>query len=464
MRVEFVEGALGRKEARKRAETVAEAVRVRREADLLDVATHPGLVEVAGFDDGEFPELRTSRIDGSRLADHSTLEVEEAAGVVAAVAATLADLHGMGLVHGAVAPEHVLLDGDGRPVLCSLGYGGLVGEGPPTVPSLAPAFLDPRRTGGEVLDPSFDVFGLGAVLASLLPKASSQGRAGSVDALRRIAGQASDGPGGITARQVADAVHDAVPGARLPGATPPPVPPRPRSDPLATRRHLSPLEGWRRAQKGRGSPSPRTRLTRSAGVVLVALAALGGGLLVWGRGRPSPGPADVVMPPASTGLSVTTVATTTAVSTTVIRPATTTASTASTTAAPRRPGCPAVAGPLSADVDGDGCPDAVRFDGGVVEAAGRRWAVGEPGDVIGVGDWTCAGTRSVAVLRPRTGQVFAFSGWATASRDLTAALVGEVAGGQALRAADIDGDGCNELVVERRSGAPAVLHPPRSVP
>jgi hypothetical protein len=459
--MEFVEGALGRKEVRKRAQTAGEAVRVRREADLLDVAAHPGLVEVAGFEDGEHPELRTSRIDGTRLADHaSSLDVEEVAGVVAAVAATLADLHGMGLVHGAVAPEHVLLDGDGRPVLCSLGYGGLVGEGPSIVPSLAAPYLAPARMGGEPLDPSFDVFSLGALLASLLPDATGHARAGSVDALRRIAEQVTAGSGRLTARQVADAVHDAVPGARLPGTTRATVPPRPRSDPLATRRHHIPLEGWRRTLGAGGRRRARSGLSfgRAAGVVVMVAGVLGGVLLVARQGRLSADPPAVVMPP-TTALSTTTTPVTTTVLSSTTRP---TATTPSTTAAPRRSGCPVVAGPLSADVDGDGCPDVVRFGDGVVEAAGRRWAVGEPGDVMTVGDWTCAGTRSVAVLRPRTGEVFAFSGWASAGRDLTAALVGEVAGGQAIRPADIDGDGCNELVVERRSGAPAVLHPPRS--
>lgn len=100
----------------------------------------------------------------------------------------------------------------------------------------------------------------------------------------------------------------------------------------------------------------------------------------------------------------------------------------------------------------------------MLHAADRRWAVGEAGDVVAVGDWTCAGTRSLALLRPRTGEMFAFAGWAAAGRDVAGALVGQVAGGDALRPADVDGDGCNELVVERRSGAPAVLWVPRGTP
>jgi hypothetical protein len=104
----------------------------------------------------------------------------------------------------------------------------------------------------------------------------------------------------------------------------------------------------------------------------------------------------------------------------------------------------------------------VRFSGGVVEAAGLRWQMGEADDVIAVGDWSCSGGRSLAVLRPGTGEVYAFTGWASADRELEAPLVARVAGGRALRAADLDADGCNELVVERAEGAPAVLRAGRN--
>lgn len=55
-----------------------------------------------------------------------------AAGLLAAVATTVADLHAMGVVHGRIEPSHVVVDGVGRPVLC--GFGGpeptAVGPGP----------------------------------------------------------------------------------------------------------------------------------------------------------------------------------------------------------------------------------------------------------------------------------------------------------------------------------------------
>jgi hypothetical protein len=84
-----------------------------------------------------------------------------------------------------------------------------------------------------------------------------------------------------------------------------------------------------------------------------------------------------------------------------------------------------------ADVDGDGCLDAVVVTDRVVEAAGQRWALGEPGDTVAVGDWDCDGLATPAVYRPSSGEVFVFSRWATPEEALAvrpAALVGPEAG------------------------------------
>jgi hypothetical protein len=60
--------------------------------------------------------------------------------------------------------------------------------------------------------------------------------------------------------------------------------------------------------------------------------------------------------------------------------------------------------------------------------------------------------------------VFRFDGWAGPDHDLTATAVARVAGGQALRAADVDRDGCHEVVVERGTGVAEVIRLPRARP
>ena len=73
---------------------------------------------------------------------------------------------------------------------------------------------------------------------------------------------------------------------------------------------------------------------------------------------------------------------------------------------------------LVADIDGDGCLDALRYADGVLEAAGMRWALGRDGDQVATGDWSCRGVRTVVLLRPSTGEVFRFDAWAVGADEV----------------------------------------------
>src|SRR5947199_6055271 len=87
-------------------------------------------------------------------------------------------------------------------------------------------------------------------------------------------------------------------------------------------------------------------------------------------------------------------------------------------AAPERL-CPALTAPVHADVDGDGCDEEVSFTDGVLTAGSVRLRVGVPGDQVALGRWTC-GPAAVALLRPATGEVFRFDGWASPTRTVPA--------------------------------------------
>jgi hypothetical protein len=71
----------------------------------VERTSHPGIAE----------QVHPGR---RRLADPPPLPLTSIAPVVAALAATVADLHAMGVVHGAIRTERVVLEPDGRPVLC----------------------------------------------------------------------------------------------------------------------------------------------------------------------------------------------------------------------------------------------------------------------------------------------------------------------------------------------------------
>src|SRR5687767_6114816 len=95
--------------------------RVPEEAAALAEARHPGVVELI---DTAGDVLRTRMVEGGPLSAMGPMPAAEVAGVAAAVAATLADLHDLGVVHGGIDASHVLVAADGRPLLCSLGRGG----------------------------------------------------------------------------------------------------------------------------------------------------------------------------------------------------------------------------------------------------------------------------------------------------------------------------------------------------
>jgi hypothetical protein len=87
----------------------------------------------------------------------------------------------------------------------------------------------------------------------------------------------------------------------------------------------------------------------------------------------------------------------------------------------------------------------------VVEHLGRRYEVGQAGDVAAVGPWFCDGNDVVALLRPASGSVQVFTGWAPDQGTVDAEEVTTVPGASSLSRVS-DGPGCAVLVVDSSSG------------
>lgn len=396
---------------------------IRREAGLLAQARHPGVVELLRIgSEGGRPILVTARVSGRPLCDLGPLPPEEVAGLGAAIATTLADLHEMGVVHGTIAAEHVIVRDDGSPVLCGFGRGGHVGE-----------LVADRPTP---LDPGIDVAGLGRIIRQLAVGSEARG-------LRRVAAMAVDSADNDrpTARALTSSLEAAVPNARMPMAM------------AMAQPTLIPV-----MERPRGTRYRRSRHSVAVASVFVTIAAAGvvvlGGLALFHRADRSSRAADSVV---ATPLGFpTTMLSENPRTTSTTRPPTVESlsrPTARTGSPSRSSGrstvCPEVAAVLVADVDGDGCNDALTYHDGILATIDSRWELGSAGDVVVTGDWSCARRRTVALLRPATGEVFRFDDWATAGRDVSATPAGVVPGGRGLRTADVDGDGCNELMVER---------------
>lgn len=423
------------------------ADRLRHEAEVLHVAAHPGVAQLLGLgeqQDGGV-ELRLA-VAGTRTFADVRADLAGGVRVLASLATTLADLHDLGIVHGRVSADHVVIDAEGRPVLCG--------------------FAEAARRGA--LEPAVDVLGLGRLLASLL---HGVGAAGGDDwepiperrfapgdrwtgfarrALLTLADHATaeDPSRRPTARAFAAAVLTALPPLTVER------PARHRAVLAAVRARVA--DRSRRARPGGTGPGdapvldavamlevdepapapPPRRPVLPGGWVAPLAGAVGLGLLVFGVGallRPA-GPAPTsTSPPTSTG-----------------EPAiATTATTASACAAVPEP---------SADPDGDGCPSSVRVGDAEVEVDGVRYGVGRPGDLLAVGDWDCDGSATVALVRRGTGEVFVFDGWAGAGVAVTAASTGTVPGARSLAPTEHP-DGCDALVVVddvgRRTEVPA---------
>lgn len=407
---------------------------LKAEGEILRFAAHPGVVEVIRSQaSGEGWELVLRRVRGSDLRGQPPWSAEEVAGFGAAAATILADLHDLGVIHGRLGPEHVLHDESGRPVLCGFGHarrclGDPAGEDrkaddvadlarclaarlPAGAPRAVQRTLD-RATGGRRQRPVTArqlARNLGrSVAGAALPASATLGRAGGgVGVGGMDAGGAGDG--GVTA---------GAEGAGGVGAGGEATPAGQRESGCRRAVRGSALQaevvvGVDHASREAGARARRrTVVPAIVGVLLVGLA---GALLLVTASPHSSRPAS----PASVRS---------------VRGATTATD------------CP---------VADDGCgPVATQRD--ILIRAGRRYRIGEVGDVVVLGRWTCSPVAFPALLRPANGQVWAFDQWAGPGRDSTASLLSRVIGARSLRV--LPGrDGCDRVEVLRRHGPPVIL-------
>ncbi|MGH9057286.1 MAG: hypothetical protein ACRDYY_15710, partial [Acidimicrobiales bacterium] len=180
----------------KRARTAGDRWRLAREAQVLGAAAHPGVVRLHERVGGDPPTaLVLGRVLGAGLEDLGPQPQEVVAGIGASLATIVADLHDIGVAHGALSAGHVLLDADGRPVLCSFGA------------AVQPASVPDCRE---------DVRALAVLLLGIMPAGASKRTTRSLKVAAgrgRLGGGDSRGPG---ARWLARRLVESVPGACLP--------------------------------------------------------------------------------------------------------------------------------------------------------------------------------------------------------------------------------------------------------
>ncbi|MCA9751511.1 MAG: protein kinase [Gemmatimonadetes bacterium] len=148
--------------------------RLLEEGRLLAKVSHPGVARVLAAEvRGDRAGLLMELIEGPTLAERRSAEpdlpVGEAARIGAELADALAAVHAVGVAHGDVKPQNVVLAKQDRPVLVDFGAGGYGGSTPGGRITGTPAYLAPERVGGGLPTPAADVYALGVMLGELLP-------------------------------------------------------------------------------------------------------------------------------------------------------------------------------------------------------------------------------------------------------------------------------------------------------
>jgi serine/threonine-protein kinase len=151
-----------------------DSVAVLREACILAALPHPGIVRV--YETGRLADLRTwfasEIVDGLTLASTFLLGAPEvridttiAVGMIRDVAEILAHAHQRGIVHGAIAPERLVVAGRGRGFpMCITDWSAARAHDAqhPLVTGSGP-YVAPELVHGDSIDDRADVFALGVI-------------------------------------------------------------------------------------------------------------------------------------------------------------------------------------------------------------------------------------------------------------------------------------------------------------
>ena len=421
--------------------------RLRREAAILAELDHPHIVRVVDvLDDGDGVAIVMSLARGGSLhdllAERGRLTPGQTVAVLSRIADALGSAHRRGVLHGDVKPANILFTSDGEPLLGDFGVAQHLLPGLPGLAALdetsrsavegTTGYVDPELVATGVPEPRNDVYGLGVVaylcLTGRLPHAGADGATvlAAADAGDHL--PLGDTPGvpaplatvveaalarrpeqrPATAEALAQGLRAAVPTAEvaLPG-TPLAAPEDeddvdddgadPDADPGAPRPALE-RRGTRafgpRPARGGDAPTRDHPVLTLAAVALVLAGAVAGGLWVRDRLDEEQDPAAVEVagggPPA-------------AVACPDLEPL----------------DVPPGAEELEGDLDGDGCPVQVVWDGQVMrfrleegDARPRSYDFRQaddrtPGQLL-LGDWDCDGTDTPALYRPSNGVVAYF--------------------------------------------------------
>ena len=386
-----------------------ESDRIRHEAQLLKRLQHPGIVQFVDFVDGSSVELYLGFVGPDSWATQPPATSAESIEALASAASTVADLHRVGTVHGALCPEHVLVAPDKRPVLCGLADAGASSE-----------------TGR-----ARDLAGFAALIDHLAAGCEERERR-QLAALARRAERGSVTADDVTAEL--DRLHGG-PRNRTKRRSLPTISRPSRRASVAAAAVLSvAVLGWSILKpEGSGSSTPELSTVLSDSEQADAGPTGAGPTDAGPTGAEPTGAEPVGAGPTDAGP----------------------VGAGPTSAGPANPasGTSNAATITAADTDSsDG--NHIRVDDDdrvIIDHRGRRYGVGQAGDKAVVGDWNCDGNPTLALLQPSTGVIAVFAGWPAPSQRLDADYVTVVDGATDLR--NDPSGGCDQLRVTHAGGS-----------
>jgi hypothetical protein len=427
-----------------------------REAQILAHARHPGVAELIDVRvNATTTEIETAVPDGLPLR-RVALSIEELAGVMATVATTVADLHDIGVAHGAITIDGVVIGDDGRAVLTDFTRSAWL-DGPP---SKWPAHRAARRDAralGDLLTALVDRCAPQAVLAPmeessrwsrLLRRVGRRRIDDPVSAVRRWA--ADSAAGAVSCRRLAEGLATEIPGACLPrrasGAERPHatvVPPAATNYVSATTTGGAP-DPWSAADPlGAAANDPMTEEggdARDSGQGDTRSMMSDETLERWFATSPGRGSAQRGHEThAASPRRATRIRHAAPVGVGMVLAAVLVAGTRAITH-------PAAAGPASCPPGPSRC--ATYRDGSLTVGSGR-YDVGKSGDLAVIGRWAC-GPATLALLRPTTGDVWVYGTWPTDDAPVRPVLDASIPGARALAARPRHG--CDTLVATLSDG------------
>jgi WD40 repeat protein len=178
--------------------------RFRNEAEAIALLDHPGVVPIyeVGRHDGQHYFSMKLVTGGSLvpLLDRYKQDPRAAARLVAEAAEAVAHAHARGILHRDLKPANILVDAEGHPYVTDFGLAKRVAADLELTQSGAllgtPAYMSPEQAGGRrgSVTTASDVYGLGAVLYSLLTGRAPFGGASVVETIDAVRNRPPEPP------------------------------------------------------------------------------------------------------------------------------------------------------------------------------------------------------------------------------------------------------------------------------